>query len=71
MICVPREDRASAQSDQSSLCAQWVATDPRFLYADSEDSGQTGWMPRVIGVFTGHIGHLLVLSCGDSNKIHI
>ena len=24
-------------SDQSSLCAQWVAKDPRFLYADSED----------------------------------
>ena len=26
---------ASAQSDQSSLCAQWVAKDPSFLHADS------------------------------------
>ena len=29
---------ASAQSDQSLLCAQWVAKDPSFLLADSEDS---------------------------------
>ena len=35
---------ASAQSDQSSLCAQWVAKDPSFLHADSEDSDQTGWI---------------------------
>ena len=28
---------ASAQYDQSSLCAQWVAKDPSFLHADSED----------------------------------
>ena len=38
---LPSEDRsarASAQSDQSSLCAQWVAKDPSFLHADSEDS---------------------------------
>ena len=26
-----------AQSDQSSLCTQWVAKDPSFLHADSED----------------------------------
>ena len=25
---------------ESSLYAQWVAKDPRFLHADSEDSGQ-------------------------------
>ena len=25
------------QSDQSSLCAQWVSKDPSFLHADSED----------------------------------
>ena len=38
---LPSEDRsarASAQSDQSSLCAQRVAKDPSFLHADSEDS---------------------------------
>ena len=38
---------------ESSLCAQWVAKDPRFLHADSEDSDQTGWMPRLIWVFAG------------------
>ena len=26
---------------ESSLCAEWVAKDPRFLHADSEDSDQT------------------------------
>ena len=49
--CAPSEDRsdwAAAQSDQSSLCAQWVAKDTSFLHADSEDSDQTGRMPRLI-----------------------
>ena len=40
---------------ESSLCAQWVAKDPRFLHADSEDSDQTG---RTLT--------LLVLSCRGS-----
>ena len=52
---------ASAQSDQSSLCAQWVAKDPRFLHADSEDSHQTGRMPRLIWVFAGRTTILLIL----------
>ena len=47
----------SAQSDQSSLCAQWVAKDPGFLNADSEDSDQTGRMPRLIWVFSGRTCH--------------
>ena len=34
MVCVPC---ASAQLDQSSLCTQWIAKDPRFLHVDSED----------------------------------
>ena len=34
--------RATAQSDQSSLCAQWVAKDSRFLHVDSEDLDQPG-----------------------------
>ena len=29
-------------------CAQWIAKDPSFLHADSEDSDQIGWMPRLI-----------------------
>ena len=33
---------------ESLLCAQWVAKEPNFLPADSEDSDQTGWMPRLI-----------------------
>ena len=36
-----------------SLCTQWVAKDPTFLQADSENSDQTGQMPRLIGVFAG------------------
>ena len=40
---------------------EWVAKDPSFLHVDSEDSDQTGRMPRLIGVFTGHTTTLLVL----------
>ena len=53
---------------ESSLCAQWVAKDPRFLHADSEDSDQTGRMPRLIWVFAGRTLTLLVLSCRGSNR---
>ena len=52
---------------ESSLCTQWVAKDPSFLHADSKDSDQTGQMPRLIWVFTGHTLTLLVLSCRGSN----
>ena len=44
---------------ESSLCAQWVAKDPSFLHADSEDSDQ-------IWVFVGYTVTLLVLSCRGS-----
>ena len=47
---------------ESSLCAQWVAKDPSFLHADSKDSDQTGWMPRLVWVFPGCTVILLVLS---------
>ena len=51
-MCAQRRLRsawASAQSDQSLRCAlNWVAKDPSFLQADSEDSDQTGRMPRLI-----------------------
>ena len=55
----PHHDKTnqSTQSDQSSLCAQWVGKDPIFLHADNEDSDQTGPI-------------LLVLSWGGSN-IHL
>ena len=53
---------ASTQSDQSLLCNQWVAKDLSFLHVDSEDSDQTGRMPRLIRVFAGRTVILLVLS---------
>ena len=54
---------------ESSLCAQWVGKDPSFLHADSEDSDQTGRMPRLIWVFAGRTLTLLVLSCCGSNAV--
>ena len=51
---------------ESLLCAQWVAKDPSFLHADSEDSDQTGRMPRVIWVSAGRTVIVLVLSWGGS-----
>ena len=51
---------------ESSLCTQWVAKDQSFLHADSEDSDQTGRMPRLIWVFAGRTTTLLVLSWGSS-----
>ena len=42
---------------ESSLCAQWIAKDPSFLHADSEDSYQTGRIPRLIWVFAGRTCH--------------
>ena len=44
---------------ESSLCALWVAKDPSFLHADSEDSDQTGRMPRLIWVFAGRTCHFV------------
>ena len=32
---------------ESSHCPQWVAKDPSFLHTNSEDSDQTGRMPRL------------------------
>ena len=43
---------------QSSLCAQWIAKDPSFLNADSEDSDQTELMPRIV-IFAGRTCHFV------------
>ena len=51
---------------ESLLFTQWVAKNPSFLHADSEDSDQTGQMPRLIWVFAGRTVILLVLSCRGS-----
>ena len=53
---------SSVQSDRSLHCAK----DPSFLHANSEDSDQTGRMPRLIWVFAGCTLILLVLSCHGS-----
>ena len=43
--CAPSEDSISLGIlpvwSESSLCAQWVAENPMFLHADSEDADQT------------------------------
>ena len=54
-----QQNNLCALSDQSSLCAQWVAEDPMFLHADSEDFDQTGRMPRLIWVFAARTCHLV------------
>ena len=50
---------ASIQSDHCSLCAQQIVKGPMFLHADSEESEQTGLMPRMIRVFNGRAGHFV------------
>ena len=64
-LCIQQRLR-SAWASESSLCAKWVAKDPSFLHADSEDSDQTGQMPRLIWVFACRTLILLVLSCCGS-----
>ena len=52
MTCAPSEDTDQPEHPPSLIsvyaCTQWVAKDPSFLHADSEDSDQTGRMPRLI-----------------------
>ena len=55
---------ASAQSYQTS----WVLGYPR---SHSKDYDQTGRIPRLIWVFAGCTGHLLVLSRGGSYHLHL
>ena len=64
-MCAQRRLRsawASAQSDQSlrwALNEYTVAKDQNFPHADSEDTDQTGWMPRLIWIFTGRTCHFV------------
>ena len=47
MTCVP-----SRESDQSLLCALWVAKDPNLLQRDSQDSDLSlHWVQRSFGWF--------------------
>ena len=68
-VCSQRRLRsawASAQSDQSSLSAWRKLGSWATHLAHSEDSDQTGRMPRLIWVFAGRTLILLVLSCRGS-----
>ena len=70
MTCAPSE--ASDQPGHppsliSPLCSQWVAKDPSFLYADSEDPDQSGRMPRLISLRWAHMPLCCFFSCGGSN----
>ena len=56
---------------ESSLCTQRVDKDPSFLRADSEDSDQTGRMPRLIRIFAWRVVILFVLSCRGSYHIFV
>ena len=40
---------------ETSLCAQWVAKDPNFFHADSEDSDQTGSLHWVHSHFVSFV----------------
>ena len=71
--CAPWEDsdqlgHPPSLKSESSLCTPWVAKDPSFLHTDSEDSDQTGRMPRSESLLGAH-AILLVLSWGGSNEI--
>ena len=56
---------------ESSLSAWRKLGSLAIHWADSEDSDQTGWMPRLIWVFAGHTLILLVLSCRGSDKTFV
>ena len=70
MDSVPREDLDQPGHPPSLIRAftvrSMVDKDPRFLHADSEDSVQTGWMPRRSESSLGVQVILLVSSCCGS-----
>ena len=70
-VCVQwrlRSAWAPAQSDQSLRCPRIKLWSLATHWAHSEDSDQTGRMPRLIWVFAGRTVTLLVLSCGGSHE---
>ena len=62
-MCAQRRLRsawASTQSDQSLLRDHFVAKDPIFLHADSEEFAQTGQtVSRLIWIFAGRSCHFV------------
>ena len=73
-LCAQRRLRsawASAQSDPSLLPTWRKLESLATHWVHSEDSDQTGRMPRLIWVFAERTLILLVLSCRGSNRCHI
>ena len=77
-LCAQRRLRsawASAQSHQSLCCPHEGSSGPylpiEHHWAHSEDSDQTGLMPRLIWVFAGRTSILLVLSWGGSYSLSV
>ena len=58
LMTKPKKWSVCPAKTQISLGIRW-AKDPSFLHADSEDTDQTGWMPRLIWVFAGHTCHFV------------
>ena len=62
MGCATSKDSDQAEQPpiliESSLSAQWVAKDPSFFHADSDDSDQTGRMPRLQADLSLHWAHM-------------
>ena len=59
-------DQPAHPSDQSLLCAKWVAKDLRFLHEDSRDTDQTWRCPGCSESSLGAQVILFILSCCSS-----
>ena len=58
LMTKPKKKHVRLVKTQISLCAQWVAKDPRCRHADSKDWSDA----RLIRVFAGCTGHFVGLS---------
>ena len=58
----------SKDSDQSWMCAQWVAKDIRFPNADNKDSDQTGRMTRLCAQWVAKDPRFLNADNKDSDQ---
>ena len=67
-VCAQRTQISLGPVWSQSLLSAWRNLGSLAIHwAHSEDSDQTGWMPRLIWVFAGCTLILLVLSCSGSN----
>ena len=66
VLCIPSTVANLSRSGKDFILPAFAFLYPSFLHADSEDSDQTGRMPRLIWVFAGRTVILLGLSWGGS-----